>query len=136
MSSQSSHHPQEVLLAQFSLKPDSFLLPPHFFKEDLQMVTKLKSVCYPSASATANYKSVKCDMHYLRIHLYCVLLQPGSDCPEAEDIDNGMIRYSVSTRVYNSFVMYDCVAGYYLSGMSTRRCQGDRTWGGTRPECG
>ena len=40
-------------------------------------------------------------MHYLRIHLYCVLLQPGSDCPEAEDIDNGMIRYSVSTRVYN-----------------------------------
>ena len=70
VSSQSSHHPQEVLLAQFSLyvhkgglKPDSFhLISGAFYRVNQQIQhcfygrNESSFVCTPSASASAVFK--------------------------------------------------------------------------------
>ena len=65
VSSQSSHHPQEVLLAQFSLyvhkgglKPDSF----HLFRERQLVILFFQIQCVPSASDTE-----KCLVDFLLI---------------------------------------------------------------------
>ena len=77
MSSQSSHHPQEVLLAQFSLyvhkgglKPDSF----HFHQHDIRYS---ESQCVASYDSTQNHYLKSIELYRLNNHdflLQCSLL--------------------------------------------------------------
>ena len=79
VSSQSSHHPQEVLLAQFSLyvhkgglKPDSF----HFISPDIQASKHdtLKQCWYIFGSACRRWPSIIATLFYVLCRVCCAVL--------------------------------------------------------------
>jgi len=56
-------------------------------------------------------------------------------CPDLSATSPLSVSVSNLTYAFNGVATYTCVIGYYLSGSSTRLCQADGTWSGSRPTC-
>ncbi len=61
-------------------------------------------------------------------------------CSALAQIINGTISYESSTFGFGSSATHSCMDGFFLSGSSTRRCEGDGSstsgiWSGSAPIC-
>ncbi|XP_008552444.1 uncharacterized protein LOC103574714 [Microplitis demolitor] len=56
-----------------------------------------------------------------------------AQCPIPENPRYGKAIYT--SHSYNAIVSYECIHGYVLVGMTTRKCQADRKWSDQAPIC-
>ena len=62
-----------------------------------------------------------------------VILFSAIQCKVPENPENGRAVYASTS--YNSLISYECTYGYMLIGDSVRRCERNKEWTGTKPNC-